>query len=448
MTMPMVPCDNGLERARALVDDRYGIVRQAVVHDIGPSDPPVFCATAEVASTLGFSDGEASRLNGGAGLEADVALMGALGEAMERYAIASYREDELVRASFREVERVAVDPSQLIFFADEQYESPEFPYVRFDPDTTLSWVRGASLFDGTERLVPAPRVYTPYRSRRPVECLMQSTSTGAACHVDRERAVTAALHECIERDAVMIAWLNRLPLPDVDVTMLDHARARGLLAWLAERDFTVAIFDATTDLAIPTAVCMLIAPENTAPSLAVGAATRSSFVAAAEKALIESAHTLFWIHTRSRQGRRVFRDDYRDVGSLDMHSLLYGEPHMRNRVAFLCGPVPERASSTKAAMRTLGRAVNAGSPSAELERCTAALRAAGCDAVIVDVTPPDVAQLGFVVVRAVVTDLHPLWGGHHLRCLGGTRVRTVPVLLGYHDEPRRGALNPDPHPMP
>jgi ribosomal protein S12 methylthiotransferase accessory factor len=71
------------------------------------------------------------------------------------------------------------------------------------------------------------------------------------------------------------------------------------------------------------------------------------------------------------------------------------------------------------------------------------------DAVVIDVTPADVRDAGFVVVRVVVTDLHPLWGGHQLRCLGGTRLRRFPVALGYRsDECDRRGLNTAPHPMP
>ena len=59
------------------------------------------------------------------------------------------------------------------------------------------------------------------------------------------------------------------------------------------------------------------------------------------------------------------------------------------------------------------------------------------------------SDLGFTAVRVVTTDLHPLWGGHHVRCLGGRRVREVPVRLGYRESPPAVTdLNPDPHPMP
>src|SRR6185295_15355830 len=92
-----------LERAAAAVDERFGLVHQLVVHEVGPSDPPFFYATAQLAATRGFSDVDAASLNGGAGRDAATAMLAALGEAIERYAIALYHEDHLVRAAFEEL---------------------------------------------------------------------------------------------------------------------------------------------------------------------------------------------------------------------------------------------------------------------------------------------------------------------------------------------------------
>ena len=142
----------------------------------------------------------------------------------------------------------------------------------------------------------------------------------------------------------------------------------------------------------------------------------------------------------------MFRDDYADVTSLDLHSLLYGDPKMRGKIAFLSGDVPASVDARKAVVR---RETQEGSTGGELRRCVAALRRLELDAVAIDMTPPEVADLGFVVMRVVVPELHQLWGGHQVRCLGGRRVAEVPIRLGYGDRSRApGDFNRDPHPMP
>jgi ribosomal protein S12 methylthiotransferase accessory factor len=375
--------------------------------------------------------------------------MAALGEAIERYSIGLYRGAELVRASANELGGDAVDVARLVFFADEQYAWPAFPYARFIRTKPLSWVVGRSLLDGRERLVPAARVFTPYRSDAD-ERLLQSTSTGAACHVDRDTAILAGVLECIERDAVMIAWLNRLPLSVIPPEEIGSGELSTIVDRLGARGLTLRLLDATTDVGVPTVVAMLAAPPGATPALAFGAATRPTIALAAEKAAIESAHTFFWIHTRARAtGLPPFRDDYADVTALDLHSLLYGHDHMRSKTAFLTGDVPDRVQQFKAGVRASLAVGGSHSPAADLHRCVGVLRRLELEPIVIDVTPTDVADLGFVVVRVVVTDLHPLWGGHHVRCLGGRRVRDVPVRLGYAERPRAAnAFNADPHPLP
>ena len=209
------------------------------------------------------------------------------------------------------------------------------------------------------------------------------------------------------------------------------------------------LLDATSDLPLATVVCVLNGPSDDAPAIAVGAATHRSLRQAAIKAVVESAHTWFWIHTRYLEaGVPRFRDDFADIKTLDRHSLLYGDPRMRPRIGFLSEEVPRRVRQWNAAMRAALPHTEA-NPATELARCVDALARAGLDAIVVDVTPDDVRETGFVVVRVVVPDLHPLWGGHHVRCLGGVRVRRVPVRMGYFDEEREAsAFNTDPHPMP
>ena len=435
-----------LERALRLVGDWCGLIRQVVVHEVGPPDPPLFFATARLGSTRGFSDVQAGLLNGGAGSDVATAVMGAIGEAIERYSIGLYREADLVRGTFVELGAEALDPRRLIFFSDEQYDWKGFPYARFDPKRPLSWVPGVSLIDGRQRLVPAVRVFTPYVAPCRSELLMQSTSTGAACQTSRELAVLNALYECIERDAFVIAWLNRLPLPEMAAGGLLGQRDLGLLHALERRGIVPRWFDATTDLLCPTVVCVLEGSGEGVPSQAFGAATKPTLRAAARKALIESAHTWFWIRTRLLDASLELprRADFADVTSLNAHSLLYAAPRMREHTRFLLGDVPIPVGVRQSQPQG-GR----GDAKHELAHWVGVLANAGLEAVAVDLTPPEIADLGFEVFRVVVSDLQPLWGGHHVRCLGGDRVRKVPVALGYRErESTTVELNSAPHPMP
>jgi ribosomal protein S12 methylthiotransferase accessory factor len=77
------------------------------------------------------------------------------------------------------------------------------------------------------------------------------------------------------------------------------------------------------------------------------------------------------------------------------------------------------------------------------------VEAAGSSAYAVDVTSPDVAQLGLTVTRVVAPELCPLDVPHGARFLGGRRLFRAAFELGLAgavlDE---GSVNPDPHPFP
>src|SRR5262249_19672190 len=93
-------------------------------------------------------------------------------------------------------------------------------YAWFAEDTPLCWTEGRSLTKDEPILIPACLVFIPYfpflRHKGEV-AIAPSISTGQACASTRDRAVLSGLYEIVERDAFMISWLNRLPLPRVNV---------------------------------------------------------------------------------------------------------------------------------------------------------------------------------------------------------------------------------------
>jgi len=63
-------------------------------------------------------------------------------------------------------------------------------------------------------------------------------------------------------------------------------------------------------------------------------------------------------------------------------------------------------------------------------------------------TTLDVEDLGLKVVRAIIPGFHPLFMGHALRALGGTRLWEVPQKMGWGGISRETGDNPLAHPYP
>jgi ribosomal protein S12 methylthiotransferase accessory factor len=154
-------------------------------------------------------------------------VLGALGEMAERLLAVlhfSAVSDSLVTATFAELERSglpALAPGEFPLFAPEQYARRGFEYVPFEADTRLRWVEGTRLRTGERIFVPAQLVLMYSQTVTGETRIGYPTSGGLAFHRDRRRAILHGLYEVIERDAVNLRWMCRLPPPRIDVDIAD-----------------------------------------------------------------------------------------------------------------------------------------------------------------------------------------------------------------------------------
>jgi ribosomal protein S12 methylthiotransferase accessory factor len=130
------------------------------------------------------------------------------------------------------------------------------------------------------------------------------------------------------------------------------------------------------------------------------------------------------------------------VVSFEDHIRHYAYHENAFRTSFLDAS-PERVSLDAV------RPLEGGSPEARLDALCRRVEAAGSTLYAVDVTSPDVAELGLTVVRVLAPGLCLLDASHAARFLGGRRLYEAAAALGL----RRGPLpesdvNPDPHPFP
>jgi ribosomal protein S12 methylthiotransferase accessory factor len=88
-------------------------------------------------------------------------------------------------------------------------------------------------------------------------------------------------------------------------------------------------------------------------------------------------------------------------------------------------------------------------PGGQIGALCTRIQAAGASAYAVDVTSPDVAQLGLTVTKAVAPELCSLDVSHVARFLGGRRLYEAARAVGLRDDVlAESELNPEPHPFP
>jgi ribosomal protein S12 methylthiotransferase accessory factor len=427
-----------LARATPAMGRRYGLIRFVQDLPTEPDDARLFHAAAQTANSVPLFQRPCFGLNGGSGLSRQVAWASAIGESLERYSAAAYDESELVEATYEQLAREGMrvlDPGSVPLYSHRQYSSPGFPFRPFQADTRISWVRGRSLVSGEHILVPACLVFIPFEKDSRI---YNAISTGLACDISPVGAALRGLYEVVERDAIMIMWLGRLPVPEVDLELLPS------LGEIFERVFRPSrlefrVSDITTDLGIPVAFAMAIDRSNAGVALTAGAAASLQPEHAVLKALVEAAQGRLWLRNERDEGRLAKVLDKDQVATFHDHVRWFGHQQHLEHVSFLL-------SGPRAAME---RQVRDSSLSAEnlLHALASSLAGRGLDVIVVDITPTDVAQLGFNVVKTLVPGLVDLNSHHLLSLKGNSRLYEVPRLLNYGRRDENG-LYDIPHPFP
>ena len=427
-----------------LVDPKVGVVRSVSEMRRDDDEPDFFHYLAIACDTGRFTALSNFNNTGGVSTTRYGAIAKAIGEAVERYCSAIFDYRDLVLAPYDELTERAVPPEQFALYSEAQHAAGTLPWRPFRRDSPVCWARGTSLTTGEPTLVPASMVYVPFHflRSRPDTPIGQPISTGMACGVSWDDAVLSGLCEVIERDAFTITWQARMSRPHLDRDTLPPS-VLDLIGRYEAVGLRIELMDITTDVSVPTVLAFAIGDAPTSPAVTVAAATDPDYEIAAIKTLEELAHT--------RKFSRQLLQCTPPVASDPEH----GHPEVvdqRTHLRFY-GPQESRAFAEfawAAAERRAFPGLEGIPPSTDvaLAETVAAVAACGLEPVAVELTTPDIRELGLRVARVVVPGMNPLFMGHHNRSLGGERLYTVPQLLGHEGLERGGPDNPYPHPFP
>jgi ribosomal protein S12 methylthiotransferase accessory factor len=364
-------------------------------------------------------------------------------EALERYAVARGEERRFIVASARELGDAAVDLGDAARCSLSERTHPDFPLTPIDPDAPLRWLPARSLVTGACVWVPVVMAHL-MRPLSPAETTWVQTSSGCAAADSPERALLGACRELIERDALAIAWLQRLPLPRIAPSELDDEVSSSLA--LDEDRERIRLFDATSDLGVPVVLAILTRGRGT-PT--VGAGCARSLSAAALNALRELTICRAVVEPGERQDERgeTPRAAFAHLlgHQLGAHRGQRGHRGDRGHQ----GQWGDRGQRGQRARPGSARS-RASGPSSEVARELAAtiavLAAESRELVAVDLTPPELMAAGVHVIRAIAPPLIPFLAHPRVRYLASRRLYEAPRRMGHRVLDER-ELNPWPSPL-
>jgi len=408
----------------------YGILRSLRASSLPPGAPWLHVYRAQLAAPLAYpAHGRPFRYDekplyaSGAAFEADRAIWCALGEAVERYAAcAADQNKELVKTG-RELGERAVSPADWISYASAQYDRPGFQYRRYDPDIPISWIPATRLRDCQDQYIPASLVWLRSPFLIPEEQFLQPVSTGLAVGQSFADAVNSGLLEVIERDAFACHWL--LCWPAERRREIENRVYLELGPRLSE-NWALEVFELSCEFGVPVLLARSKVAAEKRQSCILGASAGFAITETAIKALVESIQTRLWSFRLSDAERRS-----RKVTSFLDHVRYYLDEERALTASWLFGDEPA-ATLEFPKSRTV-------------EDVIGRLAVEGYDAYAVDLTTPEIADLGLHAVKVLVPGLQPLSCGRGLENLDNRRLKKFASARGVS-----GALdiNLAPHPFP
>ena len=86
----------------------------------------------------------------------------------------------------------------------------------------------------------------------------------------------------------------------------------------------------------------------------------------------------------------------------------------------------------------------------DVRRCVELLKAAGLEVIVVEITTPDIREIGMRVVRVLIPGMVPLHGVYKFPFLGSKRLAQFPMLGSSNQGNGHGPqdFNKYPHPFP
>jgi len=357
------------------------------------------------------------------------AFTAAVAEAIEHYCILYERDDLFIYDSYKNLKYSAVDPLCFVTFSKEQLENKNYEQFRFTDKTPFHWLEGYSLTKKRKVLVPASLVYANYNYKKNKEPIIQlKNSTGAACGPSREFAIYRGICEIVERDAYMISFINNLPKKNINLD--SNSNLSRFKRRIERYDLEVHVLDTQLDFPMTTTTCLIFDKTGSGPAVCTGLGGSLDSKRAIRTAVFEAVRR----HISARD--RFFRTKPLPLpikNSFDWFllkkQLLWSAPHMiqtaqnftKNMQTIDCNELENRKKNL--------------SDKEKVDFLIKEMESKRYEVIYVDVTIPEVEDLGLKVVKVIIPEMVPLWRDERYPYLEIKRLYDVPNKLGYKARP-------------
>ena len=398
-----------------IFSDKFGIVNAMLErHELDKYNLYMYqCLSANTKKLFNISRDVSS---GGLGVseEKSVAMTSCLAEALERYCMSYISKSEIVSCKKKELDKQKVF-SDFSTYSSDQYAA----YSDFlDPNhDAIEWTKIYSIRDkGKYMYWPASLIYLPYDINKPVA---ETTSTGMAAGFSIDECIISGLMELIERDALMINFMQRLNPPEIDIDTITGNNKKFIDD--IKEEYNIKIYRLYSDIDVPTYLS-IIYKNNKKIHYGIGACSSLDSDYAINKSLKECLFTYFY----SLNIMDVRQKKLDKIKTLYEHFLYYQGENF-DKLLFNSELIKYKREKVS------------------FDDVLVSLKKNRINVYFKELTTTDIKDTGIKVVKVIAPSLIDLNKSHIYPRLGAKRFFTVPKKLGlkYSDN-----LTTLPHPFP
>lgn len=361
-------------------DNRHGVTFEPQVANKSESDLQKLFHVGVPSSVL--TPWESA--SGGVSDNKDQATYAAIAESIERFSAATVQLEEYSETTIKG--KPVIDYDEWPLYTKEQRAAASFPFSAIYSEPTR-FVASRSLTDESITYIPQPLILLrdDYKTGLP-------TSSGLAASPHLQEALLSAILELIERDALMVTWLNSIPghrikLPD------EFQKEVELLSG------DCFAFDLTPAYSpYPVVAIMGWIPQEGKKRFSLGVSCKLTYQEAMKKAYYEWHQGVFFAGIYNKNVSSEHLKLPTDANTFDDHAVFYTlHPELWNNLAIF--------SDKKIRKPRLTTARTKPSISSALTSIKQSFHKASIRCFYVDLTGIDAIHAGVRVVRAVSPDL-------------------------------------------
>jgi ribosomal protein S12 methylthiotransferase accessory factor len=253
-------------------------------------------------------------------------------EAIERYSAAAISEHKIF---YKPVNSVFDESSKIIGYVPRK--DNKF-LTEIDDKELYPCVRVKKLLtnkDGIKiikEFLPVDLIF--YKVNRTIERRFYfSNSSGCAAHIDQHKAFEKALFELLERDSIMLAWINKLSLPIIDKKSLPEEIKNLIYEIEKETQKEIFLLDASLDKEFPVIISCSYDKNKKFPFFHMGSSCEKSLYKAIKHSIMELISFLGFIKYKTYPSSLFFTKKQKIIRPED-HSSFYHDPKYGKNVEY------------------------------------------------------------------------------------------------------------------